>query len=556
MDPENKKYQAMVVRDGKILLLGSDSDVAVYRGDSGTVVDLKQQVVLPAFSDSHVHAPGLAYDELFNLNMYDALSAEETIGMIEQFVADNPELGIYYGRGFNASFFNGIESIKGPRKTHLDKICSTKPIILSDFGGNYFWMNSKAFEKYNITPGSSAPEGGVIEVDEETGELWGVLREGARALVPYQSFTEEQNYEAARHFQQVMHSYGYTSVFALRPPGTVEPRMTSFEIFKSLEVKGELRLKVQGARDMSSCEDIDQQLKAMKKAKEEIDTDLIKFTTAKFFIDGVVESATGYLLEPYEEQTGKGVGYRGMSLWPLDKLIHAFRRCLEEGFQVYCHTIGDAAVRIALDALEAAYKEMGISSGEMKNYRNTLTHLQLVSREDIDRMGRLQVIAGVQPYWHFKSPAMWWTLELPLIGIRAEQEYPLGALLRSNVLLVSSSDYPVTPKPNPFHAIQAGVSRNLYNADSYNLDPIIDIDDPKYLLNPEERISVVDMIRSFTVNAAYARYDEANSGSLEPGRDADFIIIDRDPFDANPLELQDIKIEATYFQGEMVYSRC
>lgn len=554
MDKWNTTYEAMAVKNGKITFLGTMKECELWVDQKTEVIELKGRVMLPAFSDSHVHAPGLAYDFLFNINLYEALSAEETLDSIKTFIDLHPNLEIYYGRGFNSSFFKGTESIKGPRKEHLDRICTEKPIILSDFGGNYLWMNSKAFEKYQITNATKAPEGGMIELDEETGELWGVVREGARVLVPYQTFTKEQNYQAARWFQKVMNSYGYTSIFALRPPGTVEPRTTLFDLFKELEERGELTMCVQGARDMDQTADIDVQIKEMKRLKSLYDSERIRFTTAKFFIDGVIESATGCLLEPYEEAADKGADYKGAVIWSHDKLSFAFQRCMEEGFQIYCHTIGDGATRKALDALETAFKNMGTKESSIRKYRNTFTHLQLVSGSDVNRMVRLNVIAGVQPYWHFKSPIMWWSVEHPLLGERAEHQYPLASFVKAGVVLVASSDYPVTPDPNPFYAIQAGTTRNIYHAESYHLEDIGDMDDPEYLLDKEERISVSDMIKAFTLNAAYARYRENEEGSLETGKTADFIIIDKNPFEIGLLELQSIKILETVFQGKTVYS--
>jgi len=554
MDPGGTAFGVMAVKDGTIVFLGSAEEGREWTGRSREVFDLGGKTVLPSFADSHAHAPGLAYDILFNVNLYEAKSKDETLRLIKAHIDANPDLPIYYGRGFNAGFFDGVEKVKGPRKEHLDRLCPDKPVILSDFGGNYFWMNSSALEKYNITADTAVPAGGVIETDDETGALWGVLREGARALVPYQSFTDEQNRAAAKWFQQVMNAYGHTSVLALRPPGTVEPRTTAFGIFKSLESTGELNMRIQGARDMDESKDIDEQLAEMSKQRASIESELIHFTTAKFFLDGVIESATGFLLEPYTAAAGKGPDYRSALVWEPGKLAYAFRRCMEEGFQIHCHTIGDGAVRAALDALQAAFDSMGVSEDRYGDYRNTLTHLQLADKADIARMAKLKVIAGVQPYWHYKSPSLWWPLEHPLIGQRAEHQYPLASFERAGVMLVASSDYPVTPEPNPFHAIQAGVTRNICCAAAYGLKEPADVDDETYLLDPSERISVDSMIRAFTVNGAYARFGENCSGSLETGKSADFIVVDRDPYATPPLELCQIRILETVFRGRAVYS--
>lgn len=555
MDPSSSVFSAMAIKDGKIAALASkkeeDSLLEQYTRKNHTLlVDLNKDVVFPGLSDTHIHAPGLAYDILFNVNLYNALSKDDTINRIKEYVDNHPDNEIYYGRGVNASFFDAEESSAGPRKEHLDKISANKPIIVADFGGNYLWMNSAAFEMYHITPDTICPAGGEIVLDKKDGSLWGTIKGEARSLIPYQTLSDDQNYQAAKWFQEAMLSYGYTSIFALRPPGTVEPRTTLFELFKALERKGELFLRVQGGRDMDPNGDVDLQIQEMKKTKAAYDSELIQFTTAKFFLDGVIEGLDGFLLEPYGKAAGKEDDYCGTFLWDEDKLAYAFERCMEEGFQIHCHSIGDGAARKALDAIERAKKSL-----PKGDYRNVFTHLQLVSGDDVKRMGENKIIANVQAYWHFKSPIMFFPLEKPLLEERAELEYPLQTFFKEKIKVIISSDYPVTPNPNPFHAVKAGVTRNLYNASSFGVEDIKDVDDPTYLLNKEERASVLDMMRAFTINAAYSRFQEDIIGSLEEGKAADFTVVSRDPFEIEPIEIEYIRVKRTCFGGETVFER-
>ncbi len=548
MDKEKTKYNAMVTEGGKILFLG-DEKAAREFDPWIKEVDLHGATVFPGFCDSHVHAPGLAYDIMFNMNLYPARNLEETMSMIREHIKKHPEKNIYYGRGFNVNFFQGKEGVLGPKKERLDVISPDKPIIISDFGGNCMWLNSEAMKVYDITADRQCPPGGEIQLDPDTGELWGIIRNEARGFVPYQKFTDEENYKAMKYFQDILLSYGYTSVFALRPPGTVEPRTTLFDAFAVLEAKGQLKLRVHGGRDMDAAGDIDMQIQEMLDTKKRVDSPLIQFTTAKFFLDGVVEGLDGYLLEPYTEEAGKGKAYRSKLFWDKEKLSYAFRRCMEAGFQIHCHAIGDGATHDALDAMESAMKLVG-----RKDYRHSLTHLQLVEQEDISRMADMGVIANVQPYWHFKSPVMF-PLEKKLLGERAENEYPLKRFVTAGITIVASSDYPVTPEPNPFFAIQAAVTRNLYNGESLGVADIKNMDDPQYLLNKNERISLTEILRAFTYNAAYERFSENVSGSLEIGKEGDFIVLDQDPYLTDPLDLAKIQVLATYFMGEEVYKK-
>ena len=554
IDASLNVFSAMAIRDGQIIELAAKENeshlIKRYNKKGHTILeDLNQDIVFPGFSDTHVHAPGLAYDILFNVNLYHALSKKETLGLIKKHVEEHPEDEIYYGRGVNSGYFEGEEITIGPRKEHLDRISATKPIIISDFGGNYLWMNSAAFRKYGIIPETICPKGGEIPLDPDNGTLWGIVRGEARDLIPYQTFSEEQNYLAAKWFQDRMLSYGYTSVLALRPPGTVRPRTTLFSLFKALEKKGELFLRVQGGRDMDPNGDVDEQIEIMKAEKEKYYSEQLQFTTAKFFLDGAIEGLDGCLLQPYGKDSGKDADYKGVFIWEEEKLAHAFEKCMEAGFQIHCHSIGDGAAHKALNAIEKAKKNL-----PKGDYRNTFTHLQLVSREDMKRMRENNIIANVQTYWHFKSPALFNQIEKPLLEERAELEYPLQRFFKEGIVVTASSDYPVTPEPNPFYAVQAGATRNIYNAASFGVKNIKHMDDPDYLLNKEERVSVLDMVKAFTVNAAYSGFQEEITGSLEPGKAADFIVLSGDPFETELIELEFINVKKTYFAGNLVYS--
>lgn len=518
------------------------------------MTDLQGKTVLPSFMDGHVHAPGLAYDTLFNLNLFHARSKEDTLDRIAGFVQAHPEKEIYYGRGVNAAFFGGEEHLTGPKKEHLDRICPDKPILIADFGGNFIWLNSAALEQYGVTPDTPVPQGGEIPVDPITGQIWGVIRNEARSLIPFQNLTTAENVEAGLWFQEKMISFGYTSIFALRPPGTVEPRTTLLEVFQHLENLGKLKMRIFGARDISPACDIDKEIDILLELKRQYDAPLVKFTTAKFFLDGVVEGADAFLLEPYEpipgaSAPGKPPKY-GLFLWKKEKLAEMFRRCMENGITIHCHSIGDGAVSNALDCIQSAVEKTG-----KWDHRTTLTHLQLVAEPDKARMADLKVIADVQPYWHFKSPSLFESVEKMLLGERAESEYPLKSLMDHGVLVTASSDYPVTPEPNPFLGMQVACTRNLADPAAYGLEELDNMDDLRYLLKRRERATVSDMVEAFTINNAFAQHGESVFGSITAGKSADYIIVDRDPFNVPPKDLGKIQILETVFKSETVYKR-
>ena len=543
VDDNDTIAEAVAIKDGKIIFVGSSNDAKAYIGTDTEVVDLEGKMVLPGMIDTHIHAPGTALTELYNINLHGILTEKETMKAIEQFIQEHPDLDMYYGSGFSVGAFSGEEVSMGPRKERLDAICPDKPVIISSYDGHTTWVNSKALEMFGIDKNTPNPPGGVIEKDPKTGEPWGTLKEAAEQLIPAQQFTFEQQVEALKLFQENLHRLGYTSILSISGGSPVP-----FDAYKALEEQGELKLRVRGSMTMDPEQDPAPQIEELKRLRDTYNSDLMKVTTAKYFADGVVEGVTAYLLEPYEAEAGKGKDYRGEFLWDMDRLKKAFRMTNSEGFQIHVHSIGDAATRNVLDAME--YAKAHAPKGD---YRNTITHLQLVAPEDILRFRELGVVAATQPYWHLKEPDWWEVVDYPFLGERAEYEYPLQSFIKEGVIVTASSDHPVTTPPNPFWAIEAGVTRNLNNAEHYGVEDIQHMDDPKWLLNKEERASLKDMIKSFTRNGAYATFQENEVGTIEEGKYADLIVLDQNLFEIDPIHIDKVKVLKTIFNGEIVY---
>jgi predicted amidohydrolase YtcJ len=307
-------------------------------------------------------------------------------------------------------------------------------------------------------------------------------------------------------------------------------------------------LRVNGALDVDPSKDLKIQFTRLKELRGKYNSKLIKASTAKFFADGVVEGMTAFLLEPYESKENHDEPFFGEPLWTVDDMKEAFKLAVEENFLIHVHCIGDGAAKYTIDAFEEAYKDL---PGE--KFRNSITHLQLINEEDIDKMARLSIAACTQPYWHFKEPGIFENIEKPLLGERAEKMYPLKTFLDKGILVTASSDHPVTAEPNPFYAVQAAVTRNLYNAENYGIEPIKNKDNPSYLLNKEERVSVIDIMKAFTINGAYALKREHEVGSIEVGKYADLVVLSDNPLEVDVLELEKIKVLETIFEGKTIY---
>lgn len=545
-DEADTMAEAVAVKDGVILFVGTSADAEPYIGEETTVYDLDGGMLLPAMTDSHLHPPGTMYAELYNINLNGVLTEDATMRTIEEYVAANPDMEVYYGDGFSIGAFSGEEVSKGPSKERLDAI-SDKPIIIGSYDGHVAWLNSAAFEYFGITKDTVPPEGGVIEKTAE-GELWGTLKELAWDLVPPQDYTDEQIKNAHVAFQEYMHSLGYVGITHMSSGIT---SVTTVDPFVEMDKNGELNLYITKNTVLDPNMDYVEQIDKAKMAREAYTSEFYKATSLKFFADGVVEGVTGYLLEPYTEEAGQAPDYVGSPLWKPEIMNQAFALGNEEGFQIHVHSIGDAATKQTLDAMQFALDENGEG-----DYRNVITHLQLVDDSDIPRFAEYGVIANLQPYWAFKEPYWWEVVDQPLLGTeRAEKEYPMQSFIDAGALLVSSSDHSVTPFPNPFWAIEVGVTRNLNNAEFYEVDDITDMDDPTWLLDKEERVSLTDMVKSFTINAAFQNFREATTGSIEIGKNADFIRIDQNLFEIDPLDIDKTQVLETILKGKTVYTK-
>ncbi len=535
--------EAIAVKEGRIVFVGSNERVQTYIGAETAVIHLHGKMVVPGFIDTHMHPPGLSLSELYEVQL-SGDSLEGYLQAITDFVRRHPDIEAIYGRGWSWGAFCGDELAKGPRKEYLDAITTSIPVILRANDGHSLWVNSRALTVNGISRATADPEGGVIERDVSTGEVWGVLKESAMRLIAQPGYTLEQYTAAMLAFQAKMHRFGITGLLCIA--GYFAPHV--LEAFAQLEQAGELTLRVRGAVAIRPERDLAGQFDEIEQLRKRYRSPYLQITTAKFFTDGVVEGATSHLLEPYCAEAGKGTNHYGRFLWEESLLQQAFILANQRNLQIYVHSTGDASTRKVLDAL--AEIRTKVPAGD---YRNTITHLQVVAPDDVQRFKALQVIASVQPYWHFKGPNWWESVDYRILGERAAAEYPLGSFFAAGATVTSSSDYPVTNIPNPLRAIEIGVTRNIDEGSLYGVEDITDINDERYLLNPRERATVRQMLASFTRNAAYALFMERETGSLEAGKLADMAVLDQNILAVEPVDIAKTRVVMTFVDGRLVY---
>jgi len=537
VDPRQPWAQAIAVSDGCFTAVGTTSDISACIGPETQVIDLDGKMVLPGFIDSHAHV-SCATNEAASLEMFHLESLEAYLEAVKVFAESHPEHEVIYGGGWHNDLFPPT----GPLKEDLDAVISDRPVCLMSEDGHFDWVNSKAIEMAGISKDTVAPAGGIIEKDPLTGEPSGTFRETARDLVQngLPPFTVDQIKGSIRNFMQEAASVGITTV---HDPLLILPDAdgqligfgsgrNNIQAYAEMVQDGELTVRVRGTILTDATRDADQ-VRNIKSMCEQHNAPLFQMTGIKVFVDGVVEGATAFLLNPYAHMPDTC----GEPLWDLDNLKSLFAEAEREQLQIHIHAIGDAAIRMSLDALAHARRINGVSDA-----RHLITHLHIVDPADIPRMADLDVIGVPQPFWFVKGD-YFHNLEAKYLGLdRAEREYPMKSLKDAGILLAGASDYPVQVPSPPLLGIMLGVTR---------CEP--GETDPSEILGPEERMTLEEMIECFTINGARANFLEKETGSIQVGKTADMVVLEKNLFDIPETDIADTKIMMTVFEGKTVY---
>jgi len=525
VDSLNTKAQAVAVKDGKIIFVGENEAVKSFIGEKTKVIDINGKMMLPGFIDSHTH-PISSYRYFYELNLYGLKSSEEIQQAIKKYLSEHPEATFVKGRGWSNTDFPK----NGPDKKIIDEVVKDIPVSFSSEDGHSKWVNSKTLELAGINKSSKNPDGGLIERYPGTSEPNGTLRENAADLVYdiFPVYSVEELMKGLEAYQKMALSFGITTAHdAYLDAGSNET-----EAYQNLESKKILKMRFRASLYIDPGKGVDQ-IKLLLDERNKSTGELFQTNSAKIFVDGVVEGSTAYLKKPYNHQPES----YGELLWNIDSLNKMSSALDKADFQIHVHSIGDAATSVTLYAFAFAEFQNG-----KRDSRNSITHLQLVDSSDINMFKKLGVIAVLQPYW-FSKDDYYYNIQVPYLGQkRADEEYPMKSFFDKGVVVASSSDYPVTIPCNPLEAIQYGITRSEFNTT-----------DSTEILWPEERVSLEQMIRSFTINGAYANFLENETGSIEVGKKADLVVLDKNLFEIPVNEIHKVKVLMTMFEGKEVF---
>ena len=536
VDKQRSFAEAVAVCGKKIAYVGNTEGVDDYIGPQTEVLDLAGKMVLPGFVDSHAHASATINEDDSAL-LFHLKTKADYLSAVKDFADKHPDLSVIYGHGWlNESF-----PPQGPVKEDLDTIIPDRPVSLMSHDGHSIWVNSWALNMAGVTKDTVCPSGGMIETDPHTGEPSGTIRETARDLIQnvLPPYTVEQLKTGIREFMVEAARVGITTVhdpLLLLPDSDgmlngYGAARNSILAYDELVDSGEMTIRVRGTILTDPTKGASQ-VPALAAACADRKYPLFQITGAKVFVDGVVEGGTAFLLEPYAHKPD----FCGKALWEQEPLNALFKAVDRENLQIHIHAIGDAAIHMSLDALAYAVEQNG-----PRDSRHLITHLQVVDTADIPRFAELGIIGVPQPFWHVKGQ-YFWGLEAKYLGVeRAGKEYPMKSFVNAGVMLAGASDYPVQVPSPPLLAIQLGVTRCVPGETN-----------PVEILGPEERMSLADMIAAYTINGAYANFIENETGSIEVGKKADMVVLDRNLFEIAESEIADTRALMTMFEGRIV----
>jgi predicted amidohydrolase YtcJ len=482
--------EALAVRGTRIIAVGSSLEIARLSGKQTETVDLGGKWVYPGFNDSHLH---FLVTEKADLAL--AGNVTELQRRIGEFARRHPESPWVLGRGWGYADFPA----NTPHRKYLDAVISDRPVWMTDRDGHAAWCNSRALEIAEITRRTPDPPNGVIVRDEQ-GEPTGLLKEGAamnlvRQFIPPPN--AEELYRTLKTLLDRAASYGLTSV---------QNASFSFDempIFQRIIDESGLKLRFYWAL-LFDKEQKEDELAGYKEIRKRMEGPAFKFGAAKGMVDGTVDSRTAAMDEPFAG------GGSGLPFWTQEDLNAAVARYDREGFQILLHAVGDKAIHMALDAYEAAGRTGGSSER-----RHRVEHAELPRPADIPRFRQLGVVASTQPMFANPDKTTLESFAVLLGPARASRADAFKRFDDAGVVQAFGSDWPVTTM-EPLRQIYCAITRQTPEGT------------PAGGWYPENRISAEAALRHYTVDAAYASFEEGNKGTLEAGRLADFVVLSDD----------------------------
>lgn len=509
--------EAVIIRNNRIFFVGSTEEAKHFITPETEVIDLKGKLMLPGFIDNHVHfISGGFY--LLGVDLRQAKSTDEFKTTLQDYVSRNG------GRWITGGDWNheAWEKNDLPTKEWIDSFTPNTPVFVSRLDGHMALANSYALKLAGITKDTPSPEGGLIVKDKNTGEPTGILKDNAMGLVfSVIPDPDESEYEKALNAAlQEAKKNGFTSVQDIT-------YANDLRTYQKFEKDGRLTCRIYTRLPIADCDNL-----INSGIKYNFGSDRLKIGSLKAFADGSLGSSTALFFDPYfHDSSNTGLA---MDIVTDGRLKKWALKSDKANLQLSIHAIGDKANSLMLDMFEEIVKD-----NPQWDRRFRIEHAQHVRPEDVKRFAKMNVIASVQPY-HLIDDGCW--AEKRIGTERLNTTYPFKSFIDSGVKLCFGSDWSVAPL-DPIMGIYAAVTRST-----------LDGKRPEGWI-PEQKISVEDAIKCYTINNAYASFEENTKGSIEAGKLADLVVLSDDILSIDPAKIKDVKVEMTIFDGSIIYQR-
>ena len=522
-DSEQPWAEAIAIHDGKIIAVGDEQSIFKLRSATTQVIEAGGHLVLPGSVDCHIHFIDGSLS-LGRVNLAAAKDVADIQQRLRDYASKHPGKDWILGRGWNYAMF-GSETL--PHKKYLDEVFPDRPALLEGYDGHTYWANSKALALAGITSSTPDPPNGSIVRDPKTHEATGALKEAAHGIVDrvVPKPSRDENLAALRAGMQWANEHGLTRVHSAG--GDFE----HLDLYDELHRQGQQTLRFYISYFLNPPELRTKDIASIEAARKKFHDEWIDTNVVKMMVDGVVESHTAAMLEPYSDDSST----RGKLFWDPAKYSGAVTELDKRGLQLFTHAIGEYGVRTALDAYEHA-KE----SNNTNDTRPRIEHIETIATSDIARFGKLGVIASMQPLHSYPDAD---TLEVwaPNAGPdRASRAWAWKSISNDGGRLAFGSDWPVVTL-NPWEGMQTAVTRQTTEGK------------PEGGFVPEQRLTVEETVRGYTLGAAYAGRREKTEGSIERGKVADLIIVSQNIFEIDPHRLAETKVLTTMVGGRVVY---
>lgn len=517
--------EAVAIKSNKIQAVGTSAEIAKLKGKDTREINLEGKLVIPGFNDAHIHF----LSGSLGLNQVDLTgtgSANEITGRVNQFIKENSTRSWITGRGWQyTSFESGL-----PDHNSLSGITNDIPVFIRAYDGHSAWANKKALQLAGIDRNTKFDGFGEI-VKDKNGEPTGALRESAMWLVGklVPEPTKEENLNALRKGMKLATSLGITSM--QNASGSEEELKLYLELLKNNELN--VRYAAAFSAGNETTEEDISRFSALKDSIGKTNA-MLRADAIKFMIDGVIESHTAYMLEPYADLSKNDPLAYGQIALPVEKyqeLVTAFDK---NGFRIYTHAIGDKGVRESLNAYEAAAQKNG-----KRDARHRVEHIETISPEDIARFKQLDVMPSMEPIHADPGTVEVWA---KAIGeTRLPWSFAWHAMLNSNAHLVFSSDWPACIDLNPIRGIHVAVNRSTPEGF------------PESGWITEQKISITEALKAYTAAGAYSSFEGNLKGKIQAGQLADVIVLSQDLFTIDPMKTFETKVLITIFDGKLIY---